>query len=549
MNGAGAAAVTPLRRPPRTHLTDTNYWLLLLHVLRAIMITVIVAVIALIAAYLFGTRYHDYWLKKGIKHDKPIPFFGTNFSVTFGLKSVTQVFAEAYRKYPTEKAVGLYFESRPMLVVRDLEIAKRVLTTDFANYYSRGLNHNKDVIEPMAKNLFFVDGDTWRLLRQRMTPAFTSGKLKAMFPLIVERAEKLQTRALQAAAAGKPLDARDLMARYTTDFIGACGFGLDADSLNEEDSAFRKLGVKIFKPDFKDIIVIVVKQLFPELFKHAKVLGKIELEINALVHEILTRRNYEPSGRNDFIDLLLECRKKGLMVGESIEKRKPDGTPLTVSMELDEALIAAQVFVFFAAGFETSSSATSYTLHELAYNPQVQKKVQDEVDRVLAKHNNKLSYDAIREMTYLECTFKEGMRIFPSLGFLLRECMVKTEIPELGITLDPRIRVAIPLQAIQTDPQYFDNPWEFRPERFMEENSSANKFDYLPFGIGPRACIGERLGLMQSLAGLAAVLAKFTVKPAPASQRRPPVDPRGGIVQIVKDGIPLIFEERTARVH
>ncbi|MDK0539469.1 cytochrome P450, partial [Clostridium perfringens] len=80
------------------------------------------------------------------------------------------------------------------------------------------------MFEPMMQNLFFAEGDLWKLLRQRMTPAFTSGKLKAMFPLVVERAERLKTRALAAAADGKSLDARDLMARYTTDFIGACGF-------------------------------------------------------------------------------------------------------------------------------------------------------------------------------------------------------------------------------------------------------------------------------------------------------------------------------------
>ncbi|XP_013192034.2 cytochrome P450 6B7 [Amyelois transitella] len=514
------------------------------------MFAFIVAVLVVIAAYLFGTRTHSYWLNRGIKHDKPLPFFGTNARVLFGKKSITEVLAEAYWKYPNEKAVGLYFEHRPVLVLRDFDVIKRVLVTDFASYYTRGVLSQKEEIEPILRNLFFADGDLWRLLRQRMTPAFTSGKLKAMFPLIVERAEKLQLRALNAAAAGKPIDARDLMARYTTDFIGACGFGLDADSLNDEDSPFRQLGVKIFKPKPKAIITLMLKNLFPQTFKHFKFFGQVEEEINAIVRHILTQRNYEPSGRNDFIDLLLECRKKGLMVMESLEKKQPDGTPAKVSMELDEALIAAQVFVFFAAGFETSSSATSYTLHQLAFNPEVQKKAQDDVDRVLQKYNNKLSYDAIKEMTYLECVFKEGMRMFPSLGYLMRECAApRAEIPELGITVNNGVKLAVPIQALQNDPQYFDSPKEFRPERFAEGNAGANKFDYLPFGAGPRACIGERLGLMQSLAGLAAVLARFTVKPAPASQRWPAVDPRGGIVQVVKDGIPLIFQERNRKTN
>lgn len=206
----------------------------------------------------------------------------------------------------------------------------------------------------------------------------------------------------------------------------------------------------------------------------------------------MKERNFEPCGRNDFIDLFLQFRKKGAMVGESIEKISTDGKSEQVSIELDDWLLVSQVFLFFAAGFETSSSATSFTLHQLAYHPEEQKKVQDEVDRVLAKYDNKLCYDAIREMTYLECAFKEAMRIFPSLGFLQRKCSRKCTFPELDLTIDKDVAVIIPVQALHKDPQYFDEPEQFRPERFLSDNSSPTfKFLYLPFGIGPRSCIGK----------------------------------------------------------
>lgn len=456
------------------------------------MITLSLILVAIVALYIYGTRNYKYWQQRGVKHDKPVPFFGNNYRNYLRQKSITELAVEMYWKYPTEKVVGFYRASRAELVIRDIDIAKRILTTDFAYFYPRGLNQHRDAIEPLLKNLFFVDGDTWRLLRQRMTPAFTSGKLKAMFPLIVERAERLQARALQDAAGGRELDARDLMARYTTDFIGACGFGLDADSLKDENSAFRKLGATIFKFGFKELVIITLKELFPNLFKNLKTLSRVENGIFTLVDSVVKQRNYQPSGRNDFIDLLLECKQRGKMVGESIERMKPDGTPEVTSLELDDELLAAQVFVFFAAGFETSSSATSYTLHELAHNVEVQERAQKEIDRVLAKYNNKLSYDAIKEMTYLEWCLKEGMRMFPSLGFLIRECARNYTIEELNLTINKGVRVVIPLQAIQNDPNYFENPSEFRPERFSPENfNSSNKYTYMPFGEGPRACIGE----------------------------------------------------------
>ncbi|CAG5040823.1 unnamed protein product [Parnassius apollo] len=512
------------------------------------MITVAIALLAVVVLYLYGTRTYKYWEKRGIKYVKPVPFLGTYGSVYIMQKSVTQMNTDAYWSYPNEKVVGQFWASKPQLLIRDPEIIKRVLVTDFAHFYPRGLNPHKEVIEPLLRNLFFADGDLWRLLRQRMTPAFTSGKLKAMFPLIVQRAEKLQTRTLTGSNSGQVLDARDLMARYTTDFIGACGFGLDADSLSEENSAFRKLGAQIFTYGAKDVLIAMLKEVFPDMCKHLKYLNRVEEDIINLVRSVLKDRNYEPSGRNDFIDLLLECKQKGTIVGESIEKIRSDGTADIATLELDDELLAAQVFVFFAAGFETSSSATSFTLHQLAYNPKVQEKVQEEIDRVLVKFGNKLSYDAVKEMTYLEWTFKEAMRMFPSLGFLIRECAKKYAIPEINLNIDQGVIIAIPVQALHNDPKYFPNPEKFRPERFdPEEFRSVEKYVYLPFGAGPRACIGERLGLMQSLAGLAALLSHFSVEPAPETLRHPKVNPASDIVQVIQGGLPLRFIKRVAK--
>ncbi|CAH2049037.1 unnamed protein product, partial [Iphiclides podalirius] len=366
-----------------------------------------------------------------------------------------------------------------------------------------------------------------------------------MFPLIVERAEKLQTLVISAASSGRVLDARDLMARYTTDFIGACGFGLESDSLSDENSPFRQLGAKIFNVTTKQVIMNMLKIMFPEVFKYVKLHSKTEADIVMIVNEILKKRNYKPSGRNDFIDLLLECKAKGILVGESIENFKPDGTPEIAKLELDDLVMAAQVFIFFAAGFETSSSSTSYTLHQLAYNPDKQKKVQAEIDRVLAKYENNLCYDAIKEMTYLECAFKEGMRMFPSLGFLVRQCVDKYTFPEIDLTIDQGVQIFIPVQAMQNDPKYFESPEQYRPERFLPgEFDSYKRNVYLPFGLGPRACIGERLGLMQSLAGLAAVLSCSSVEPGPTTVRYPKVNPKNSIVQSIKGGLPLMFRQR-----
>lgn len=455
------------------------------------MITVTVILIILVALLLYGTRHYGYWKKKGVIYERPLPLVGNNFQGLLFRKTLSQVGLEYYNKYPKEKVVGYYKFTKPELFIRDPEYVKRILIQDFMYFHSRGMVVHKKVIQPLYRNLFLLEGDAWKLLRQRMTPVFTSGKLKAMFPLIVDKAEKLKARALSSAAKGATLDAKELMARYATDFIGACGFGVESDSLNDEESEFRKLGANIFSFKTKDIVYGILKALFPETTKHLVVLEHVERDMKNFVGSVLQKRNYLPIGRGDFIDLLLECKNKGIIHGESIE-HIINGVPEKTSLEFDDELLIAQVFVFFAAGFETSSSATSFTLHQLAYHPEIQAKVQKEIDVVLAKYDGKLCYDAIKEMTYLEWTLKEGLRQFPSLGVLVRECSRPYHFPEINLTIDPGIKVLIPVLAFQNDPQYFSNPEEFRPERFHpDEFGPIQKQLYMPFGDGPRNCIGK----------------------------------------------------------
>lgn len=443
--------------------------------------------------YLYATRNHDYWKKKNVPHDAPVPLFGNNFDVLFGWKSVTQKSVEIYSKSQNEQIFGYYKGMVPELYINDPDIIRHIMSADFSHFHYRGFGRNTDM-EPLALNLFSVEGDLWRLLRQRITPTFTTGKLKSMFPLIVNCAEKLQTRVEEDIRKGKDVrDVKELMACFATEFIGACGFGINMDTINNEKSLFRDLGKEIFKSSFVNTFKIGLYEALPEL-KNFLYTGnrKVDDIMFEIVTKICDQRNYVPSGRNDFIDFLLELETKGTMKGESLEIADKSGKPEPVEKKFDKRMMVAQAFVFFAAGFETSSSTSSYTLHQLAFNPDIQTRVQEEIDQVLSKYDNKLCYDAVAEMSLLSMTIKETLRMLPPLGVLNRICTRKYEIPELDVTIEPGVKIAIPIQAIQMDEKYYDNPEQFRPERFAsEEMMTRHKYVYMPFGEGPRNCIGE----------------------------------------------------------
>lgn len=456
-------------------------------------ILIALTLILLKLLHLYTTRNHDYWKKKNVLHDPPVPLFGNNFDFQFGKKSVTQKSIELYNKYKNEKVFGFYKGTVPELYINDPDIIKQIMSVDFSHFHRRGLGRNIDM-EPLTLNLFNVEGDLWRLQRQRITPTFTTGKLKSMFPLIVRCAEKLQTKVEGDIKVGHDVrDVRDLMACFATEFIGACGFGIDMDTINNEKSLFRDLGKAIFQTSFIKTFKLGLYDAVPEL---QNILNTGDREVENIMFEIVTKickqRNYVPSGRHDFIDFLLELETKGKMKGESLEIVDKSGKPEIVEKDFDKRMMVAQAFVFFAAGFETSSSTSSYTLHQFAFNPDIQTRVQEEIDHVLSKYDNKLCYEAVAEMSLLSMSVKETLRLLPPLGVLNRECTKTYKIPELDLTIEPGIKIAIPIQAIQMDKKYYDNPEQFIPERFAaEETMTRHKYVYMPFGEGPRNCIGE----------------------------------------------------------
>jgi cytochrome P450 family 6 len=154
---------------------------------------------------------------------------------------------------------------------------------------------------------------------------------------------------------------------------------------------------------------------------------------------------------------------------------------------------AAQVFIFYVAGFESSSATTSYCLYELCKNPALMKRLQDEIDTTLKKYNGEISYDCIQEMQFLELCFAETIRMYPALPILNRECTKEYQIPGSDYKIEKGTSIIISLLGIHRDPKYFPEPDKFSPDRFAEATKNYVESAYIPFGDGPRNCIGNLL--------------------------------------------------------
>ncbi|OAD56571.1 putative cytochrome P450 6a14 [Eufriesea mexicana] len=461
--------------------------------------TVGLAVTLLVLLYYYSKSKLEYWHKRGIKGPKPLPFVGNFKDVYLGKACVNECFEKAYYKFRDEPVVGLYVGHKPLLLLRDPDIIKTVLIKDFPVFVDRTF-HSLPSVEPLSEHLFLLEASKWRPLRARLSPVFTSGKLKEMFHLLVECADHFETYLDNLVKKGEFIECRDIAAKYTTDVIGSCAFGIEMNSLAPEDSEFRRMGKMVFQTSFKSMMRDRLRD-FPWLYK---IFGPFTIDrqvddfFTRITKESIDYRIKNNVRRCDFVDTLVDLKEHPEKLGQEFA---------------DDTFLAAQAFVFFAAGFETSSLTIGHLLIELAKSPSIQERVRAEVLEVLAKHNGVITYDSIKEMKYLDACFQETLRKDPLLMWLSRKALRDYTFPGTKISIEKGQQVYLPVRGIQRDPEIYPDPDKFDPERFTNEQAKTrHPMFYLPFGDGPRNCIGARFARYQSKVALITVLSKFRIE-------------------------------------
>ncbi|XP_028026792.1 cytochrome P450 6B2-like [Bombyx mandarina] len=485
--------------------------------------------------YRVCNRRFDYWRKKNVSFVPPVPILG-NYSGYILLKeSISKVVHNLCKLFPNDPYIGAFFGTEPTLIVKDPEFIKLVLTKDFYHFNGREgskYTHN----EVVTQNIFFTYGDRWKVIRQNLTPLFSSLKMRNMFH-IIEKCSGIFENLLDEESLAPEVEMRSVMSRFTMDCIGGCAFGVDANAMQEpKDNIFTTMGFLFFESTTYRGIKNVLRAIWPGIF-YGLGLKVFPTDLNEFFSKLLVgifeARDYKPSSRNDFVDLLLNLKKNRHIVGDRLQKTKTgdEGADSKFELEVDDELLVGQCLAFFSAGFETSSTISNFTLYELAKNPDVQKRAQKEVDEYIKKHNNKLDYDCVKELPFVEACIDEALRLYPVLGVLTREVMEQYTFPT-GLTLDKGDRVHIPVYHLQRDPEYFPEPELFKPERFYgEEKKNIRPFTYLPFGDGPRICIGMRFAKMQILAGLVTILKKYTVQLADGMPETIDIEPKAIVTQ------------------
>ncbi|KAF2904070.1 hypothetical protein ILUMI_02104 [Ignelater luminosus] len=292
----------------------------------------------------------------------------------------------------------------------------------------------------------------------------------------------------------EPMDVKEVAGKFTTNIIGICAFGIECNSFKNPNSEFRKYGRQFqssFKETLKNLIAITIPQVLDVLGipVNNPAITKFFLGI---VRETVDYREKNNVVRNDFMHLLIQMRNNVKLKDE------------------ENAELAAQAFVFFIAGFETSSTTLTFCFYELVINPEIQERLRDGIEDVLEKHDGKFTYNAVMDMTYLDMCVNEALRKYPPLPVLTRYCTQSYKVPNSDLVIEKGVQICIPSLGIQHDSDYYPDPEKFDPERFSPENKSKrHSYASLPFGEGPRVCIGMRFGLMQTKVALAILIKNY----------------------------------------
>jgi cytochrome P450 family 6 len=312
-------------------------------------------VLILIAFYFANEYVFNYWSRRKFPQIKSAFPFGDMIVKLFAKDCFGVTFAKTYEKYKNSgfKAIGFYSFYEPQLLLLDPELIQNVLVRDFQYFHDRG-NEFVDNEDPLTHHLFFLTGKKWCELRSKLTPAFTSCKLKGMFPIILSCADILKKYLVKNVENGRDvLDIHDILIRYNTSIASSVEFGVENDCINDPENIFFKMGLKISETNIKSKIQSLVLFFFPQALKYARILD-ISSEyksffVNLVKAQINYREKNEEFVRRDFMQLLIQLMKQGYVTSD--KNNNHESTEMKIeSKKLSFNEVVSQAFIFYIGG-------------------------------------------------------------------------------------------------------------------------------------------------------------------------------------------------------
>ncbi|KAF5308491.1 hypothetical protein FQR65_LT06156 [Abscondita terminalis] len=402
-------------------------------------------------------------------------------------QSVSEMIQSLYLS-TTKPYLGFFIFDQPFLLIRDLDLIKKIVVTDFDYFPDRiAITNKKDSIG--SKLLFLLKGEEWKQLRKSSTPLFSLNKLKNMVPLINEVGENLVQH----------------IEKHLDDYSTDCrSIGLKA-AIDAISSVFVKASLQLFEVNFIrgiNVLSCFFSPLLVNLFNFTFFDTEATNTLSNIFKKVCANRRISGESRGDLIDILNKMS------------------------ELSEDCLASLPIQLLLAGHETTGTIISFLLYELCCHVDVQNRLREEIEVVLRDNDGDISYITINKMSYMDMVINETLRKYPALGFVDRRCVKNYKVSGTDLIIENGIAFIIPTLALHYDERYFSDPGKFDPERFSAINkSSIPTCAYMPFGNGMRYCTGNQLALLMLKIFITKIIKNFKIEQCKATPKFLKFDP------------------------
>jgi cytochrome P450 len=404
---------------------------------------------------------------------------------------------------------------RRMFIINEPGAIRHVVLDNAANYTKSEVGRR--LLEPgLGRGLLTSEGETWRHHRRIMAPAFDLRSVAGYAPIMTEVTQELLAK-WDALPEPRELDVAAAMMHATLHIISRAMFSSDSDEIVDVVESGVNQYQTMVRPSLLDLLhfPLWLTRLIAPLPTEG-----IFNEFDKKVDQLLTERGREP-----------DAEPKDLLARLIAARDTETGGGMTPKEVRD------QVVTIFMAGHETTSQALSWTWYLLSQHPEAEAKLHDELTTVLEGRTPR--YEDIADLRYTRMVIEESMRLYPPAHTFGRQPIAADEI--LGHRIPAGAEVLIMPWLLHRKPSLWENPNRFEPERFSPERAAARpRFAYIPFGAGPRICVGAAFAMAEAMLILATIAQRYRLHRKPGH----PVEPQGLITLRPRYGLQMQLERR-----
>ncbi|XP_072942063.1 cytochrome P450 4d2-like [Epargyreus clarus] len=490
-----------------------------------ILLTIFTSVIAIIVSWIYLLRdCKDF----NIPGPRPFPLLG-NANLFLGkpttfipaLKKLNDVYGNA--------VIIHLLHARYIILYHPKYIEPLVSSTELI---TKGRSYNF-LLPWLGDGLLTSTGSRWKTHRKFLTPAFHFNILQNYLPVFLKN-EKILMKTLRKVA-DRPVDLTPIIALNALDNVTESIMGVSINAQKDSESKYvqsiddltRIISLRIRNSFLGEDAIFNVthyKKIQNEAIKilHRQTRDVIDARRRELESLNITRLNTQTDigirNKHAFLDLLLLAETDG--------------------QRISDEQIREEVDTFMFEGHDTTTSGLCFAFYILSKHPDVQEKIFQEQKDILGDDLNRdPTYSELQQMKYLELVIKESLRIYPAVPLIERRITRNTEIG--GIRVKKNSTILIDIFHMQRHPELYEDPLEFRPERF-ESCNAKNAFSWIAFSAGPRNCIGQKFAMLEMKVTLAGVIKHFRLLPTDHELQL-----CASLVLRSENGVWVQFEERS----